>query len=479
MGQNWLMRRRRVRVCAVVLLAVTWSVITASPSQAYGGVSLVWNAPGGASSPGDPVVALTFDDGPDPTFTPKVLDILSRYGVPATFFVGREMADHPDLVRAEAAAGHAVGNHTWDHVNLITTPIDSYAHQVDDASTRIESLTGSRPICLRAPGGNVNDTVIARVAQRGMAVVGWSVDPEDWASPGTDAIVRRVLAAARAGSIIVLHDGGGDRSQTVAALPRIISGLRSQGLAPVGMCVPPAPPPPPPPPSLKTAQWFLRTTTTSGPADIEFTFGDPGDVPIVGDWNGDGVDTPGVVRGNQIFLRDTNSSGPADLAFTYGDVGDTVIVGDWDGDGIDTLGLVRGTEVFLRNRNTSGPADVVFTYGDPGDRFVFGKWQPGATADTVGVVRGAVFLLRNSNTPGPAEMGLLYGDPGDAVEIGDWDGNRVDTPAVRRGALYLVRNSNTSGPADTAFLYGDPGDVFTLVGRWSGTTLWDGPGVAR
>ena len=93
----------------------------------------------------------------------------------------------------------------------------------------------------------------------------------------------------------------------------------------------PPKPPPPPPGRLVTAQWFLRNTPSSGSADIHFTFGSPLDLPIVGDWDGDGIVTPGVVRGNTFYLRNSNTSGVADVVFTYGDPGDKVIVGDWDG----------------------------------------------------------------------------------------------------------------------------------------------------
>ena len=470
---------RRSRACAVLLLSAALVVVTPRPAGATGGIDLVWNAPGQQFVSGDRVVALTFDDGPSPTYTPQILSVLAKEHVPATFFVeGHAASIYPDVVRTEAEAGEAVGNHTWDHVNLTTTSLADYSHEVDDVSDLIEQTTGSRPTCLRAPGGHVDSTVIDRAAERGMATIGWDTDPRDWTGPGADVITQRVLSTVKAGSIVDLHDGGGDRSQTVAALPSIIEGLRARGLTPVSICAPPTPEPAPP--RLRTAQWYLRNDATSGPADVTFTYGDPGDLPIVGDWNGDGIDTPGVVRDGQILLRDANSSGPADVSFTYGDPGDTVVAGDWNGDGVDTVGVVRGTQVFLRNSNTSGPADVTFSYGDPGDQLIFGKWQAGAIADTVGAVRGATFLLRNSNTSGPAELQCTYGDPGEPVLIGDWNGDGVDTPALRRGAAYYVRNSNTTGSADTDFLYGDPSDVFALVGRWSPTPIaTEGPGVAR
>jgi hypothetical protein len=242
-------------------------------------------------------------------------------------------------------------------------------------------------------------------------------------------------------------------------------------------CLHTPPPKPKPVGRLETAQWYLRTTPTTGTADTSFGYGSPGDIPIVGDWDGDGVSTPGIVRGNAFYLRNSNTSGAADTTFTFGDPGDIPLVGDWDGDGVDTIGVVRGTRFYLRNSNTSGVADKVFSYGDPGDRVIVGKWHKGDTADSVGVVRNATFYLRNQNT-GLADIVFGYGEPGDTVIIGDWDGDGVDTPCVVRNGTWYARNSNTSGVADMVFSYGDPGDIW-IAGRWSKGSPLSGPGVAR
>jgi hypothetical protein len=228
---------------------------------------------------------------------------------------------------------------------------------------------------------------------------------------------------------------------------------------------------------LVTAEWFLRNTATSGNADIEFTYGSPGDLPIVGDWDGDGIATPGIVRGNTFYLRNSNTSGVADIQFSYGDPGDTVIVGDWDGDGKDGIGVVRGNTFYLRNSLTSGNADAVFSYGDLGDKVIVGKWQAGQTADSVGVVRGNTFYLRNPAT-GVADIVFTYGNPGDTVIVADWDGDGIDTPCIVRNGTFYVRNSNSSGLADVTFSYGDPSD-FPLAGRWSTSSPAAGPAVAR
>jgi hypothetical protein len=239
------------------------------------------------------------------------------------------------------------------------------------------------------------------------------------------------------------------------------------------------PPPPLPPTALVTAMWYLRASASSGTADVTFPYGMPFDRPIVGDWDGDGVATPGVIRGNTFYLRNSNTAGIADIVFPYGNPGDEVIVGDWNGDGRDTIGVRRGNTFYLRNSNTAGVADIVFPYGEPGDKVIVGRWTAGAQSDTVGVVRGNTFYLRNSNSAGIADIVFPYGDVGDKVVVGDWDGDGVDTPCVIRGSTFYARNSNSTGVADVVFQYGDPNDLH-LVGRWAaGGSPAEGPGSAR
>ncbi len=211
---------------------------------------------------------------------------------------------------------------------------------------------------------------------------------------------------------------------------------------------------------------LLRSSNTSGPADALFSYGDPGDVPLVGDWNGDGIDTLGIRRGNAFYLRNSNTGGPADLTFAYGRAGDTVVTGDWNGNGIDTIGIRRGNAYFLRNTNTTGPADIVIGYGSATDTPVVGDWN-GNGQDTFGVRRGNAFYLRNSLSTGVADIVLGYGTAADTPVVGDWNGNGIDTFGVRRGNQYLLRNTNTSGPADVSFAFGNGGaDELPITGRW-------------
>jgi peptidoglycan/xylan/chitin deacetylase (PgdA/CDA1 family) len=195
-------------------------------------LSSVFRPTGPVSRP--PRVALTFDDGPWPSTTPSVLEILRRFGVRATFFdVGYLARARPDLVRQEVEAGMVVGNHSWDHP--ITPPFRELSHGHIDSeigrTNRELTSIGVHPKLFRPPGGSYSPYVLREAERQGVRVVLWSVDPRDW-KPGITArrIVRTVLSNVRPGSIILLHDGGGDRSATVKALPRIIRGIQKMGL---------------------------------------------------------------------------------------------------------------------------------------------------------------------------------------------------------------------------------------------------------
>jgi peptidoglycan/xylan/chitin deacetylase (PgdA/CDA1 family) len=181
----------------------------------------------------DRAVALTFDDGPS-QYTEAILSVLWRANVPATFFVvGTQARLYPELVREEVAAGMAVGDHTYDHPILhpfADLPRPEIESEVDRGRELLRRL-GVRPVLFRPPGGTVSSTVIRAAAARGMRVVIRSVDARDWVARTTaNQIVGRVLSQVRAGSIILMHDGGGDRSATLRALPRIIAGIRAREL---------------------------------------------------------------------------------------------------------------------------------------------------------------------------------------------------------------------------------------------------------
>jgi peptidoglycan/xylan/chitin deacetylase (PgdA/CDA1 family) len=179
-------------------------------------------------------VALTFDDGPSPTYTRKVLSILRRFHASATFFViGIRACQYPSLVRQEVGAGMAVGNHSWDHPNsppFARLGAARISSEIRRAGQCLQSL-GTTPAFFRPPGGSFSPEVISAAKDMGERVVLWDVDPRDW-SPGRTwrQIVRNVLQEVHAGAIVDLHDGGGDRSATVKALPHIIRGIRARHL---------------------------------------------------------------------------------------------------------------------------------------------------------------------------------------------------------------------------------------------------------
>jgi peptidoglycan/xylan/chitin deacetylase (PgdA/CDA1 family) len=169
------------------------------------------------------VVALTFDDGPS-EYTPEFLRVLREKGVHGTFFeIGQEMPGREDTMRQILAEGNELGDHTMNHVEF-----PGY-DQIAGAAARIEAYTHFKPCLFRPPGGGVNSGVVATAGSLGMRTINWDVDPQDWSLPGTSAIYSNIVGHAQNGSIILMHDGGGPRSETLAALPQVIDTLRARG----------------------------------------------------------------------------------------------------------------------------------------------------------------------------------------------------------------------------------------------------------
>jgi peptidoglycan/xylan/chitin deacetylase (PgdA/CDA1 family) len=175
-------------------------------------------------------VALTIDDGPHPQWTPRVLDLLAHYKVLATFcLVGLEVRAFPDLVRSTVRAGHMVCNHTNTHPQPFNRlPADRLDVEIGSAQTIISTETGHLPKLFRAPGGAWSPLVFSAAARHGLIPIDWDIDPRDWSRPGTATIVRKLLAA-RPGDILLCHDGGGDRSETLAALAQVLPVLLARG----------------------------------------------------------------------------------------------------------------------------------------------------------------------------------------------------------------------------------------------------------
>jgi peptidoglycan/xylan/chitin deacetylase (PgdA/CDA1 family) len=208
--------------CAEALPATGSLAFRLRPARAVGctggSTGLVTNGPRDRK-----VVALTFDDGPS-EYTAGFLDVLAEKGVPGTFFeIGQEMPGREETMRRILAEGNELGDHTMNHVEY-----PGYA-QIAGAATRIAEYTHFKPCLFRPPGGGVDASVLGTAGSLGMRTINWDVDPTDWATPGSAAVYSRIVGAAQPGSIILMHDGGGDRSGTLAALPSIIDTLRGRG----------------------------------------------------------------------------------------------------------------------------------------------------------------------------------------------------------------------------------------------------------
>ncbi|MFI1285776.1 polysaccharide deacetylase family protein [Streptomyces sp. NPDC020858] len=176
-------------------------------------------------------ISLTFDDGPQPPDTGQVLDILRRYDVPATFFcTGMYATAYPEYLARMLEEGHGIGNHTWSHPMLFELTRPQLVEQLDRTNEAIAAAAGGRaPTLFRPPYGSRTPEVLGWLAESGLTTVLWDVAPDDWQMPGADTIATGVVEQARPGSIVLLHDSGGDRSQTVAALAPMIEGLLERG----------------------------------------------------------------------------------------------------------------------------------------------------------------------------------------------------------------------------------------------------------
>ncbi|MEU5963026.1 polysaccharide deacetylase family protein [Micromonospora parva] len=186
---------------------------------------------GAHSTTGTPRLALTFDDGPDPRYTPQVLALLREYDVRATFcVVGENAQNHPDLVQSIVDDGHTLCNHSWHHdVGLGARSADAIRSDLLRTNAAIRAAVPNAPIVwYRQPGGAWTYPVVSTARQLGMTPLHWSVDPSDWDLPGANKITATVLSQAKPGSVVLLHDAGGDRQGTVDALRQILPDLTAR-----------------------------------------------------------------------------------------------------------------------------------------------------------------------------------------------------------------------------------------------------------
>lgn len=223
-----------------------------------------------------------------------------------------------------------------------------------------------------------------------------------------------------------------------------------------------------------TGIWSLRTENG---ATHSFYFGNPDDVPFAGDWDCDGVDTPGLYRQSDgyVYLRNSNDQGNAQVSFFFGNPGDVPLAGDFNGDGCDTVSVYRPSQsrVFIINELGNGDeglgaADADYYFGNPGDIPFTGDFDSDSI-DTIGLYRQATGLVyfRNSHTQGNAEFEFLFGNPGDRFVGGDWTDDGTDTPGVFRPSqsTFYLKYTNTQGNADAQFTYGS-GSMLPVAGDW-------------
>jgi peptidoglycan/xylan/chitin deacetylase (PgdA/CDA1 family) len=244
-GRGWYGRvvAAALGVTAVAAATSVWTAQAGQPGDAKAGpgVSAPRTAPeraavaatiAHASDGGAHAVNITIDDGPDPVWTPQVLQLLRDNGVKATFcMVGPQAQAHPDLVRQVVAAGHRLCDHTVTHDTAMDKKSEAYqSQQILDAERQITKASGGvRPMYYRAPGGAFTPYSRHLAASHGMRPLGWNVDSKDFERPGTDSIVTTVRNELANGPTILFHDAGGDRSQTVAALRTLLPWLKQRG----------------------------------------------------------------------------------------------------------------------------------------------------------------------------------------------------------------------------------------------------------
>ena len=175
-----------------------------------------------------PFIAMTFDDGPHPVYTPRLLDILKARNIKATFFVvGTNTRRYPGIIRRMIAEGHEVGNHTVNHKYLSRISVEQARAEVMGCERAIIAACGVRPTILRPPGGHINNQVKVWLNREfGYSTIMWAVDPEDWKRPGSGVVAQRIITETDPGEIVLAHDIHGP---TIAAMPRALDGLLSKG----------------------------------------------------------------------------------------------------------------------------------------------------------------------------------------------------------------------------------------------------------
>ncbi|MEE1930097.1 polysaccharide deacetylase family protein [Streptomyces sp. TRM 70351] len=223
-------RSRRLRRLALPLLLSGGMCLGAVTAPAAAGSAHPGTGIVDSTRHGGKALALTFDDGPHPTETPRLLEVLRRHRVTAVFCLwGDHVKEHPRIVRAIVAGGHTLCNHTMHHDDMADwSPEDVRADLTETSAEIRRAVPGARIPYFRAPYGSWGKTPQV-AASLGMQPLGWRLAVGDWEPPGTDELVRRIEEGVTPGAVVLLHDGGGNREQTVEAVDRIIPRLRAEG----------------------------------------------------------------------------------------------------------------------------------------------------------------------------------------------------------------------------------------------------------
>ncbi len=340
-------------------------------------------------------------------------------------------------------------------VSITVTPVNDAPKAVNDGPYNVEIPGGS--VAVPAPGVLANDTdaegggltaLLKTDASNGTVTLnpdGSFTYTHDGSDTTTDSFTYQAKDGAGALSNIATV------SLTVGADPVHLTGLvdPSQGL------------------------WHLYDEL--GVQTSQFFFGNPGDYPIMGDWDCDGIETPGMYRQSDgyVYLRNTNTQGPGDIKFFFGNPGDVPIAGDFNGDGCGTVSIYRpSSQTFYiintlgENDGGLGAAEFSYVFGDPGDKPFVGDFD-GDGVETVGLHRESTGLVyfRNSHSQGNADSQFIFGDPGDRLIAGDWNANGVFTPALFRpsSSTMFFRYTNTQGNADNQFVPSPVGSTWLPV----------------
>lgn len=299
------------------------------------------------------------------------------------------------------------------------------------------------------------DRIAVHAAANRMSSVMWMSGPRLAADPGLLAKYRDIIAA---------YGGSGDLPGGSLEQPSARSGPPLAGSDRPGY--------------VDTELGLWRLVDAAGNVSKTFYFGNPGDVPIVGDWDCNGSQTPGMYRqaDGYVYVRNSNTQGIADIRFYFGNPGDIPLAGDFNGDGCDTVSIFRRNEgrVYIVNELGAndgglGPAEVSYYFGNPGDRPFVGDFDGDGT-DTVGLHRAATGLVyyRNSHSAGFADNEFVFGDPGDRLFAGDWVGEGFDSPGLFRPSdeITFFRFANAEGWADAQYRLGDS-DWIPVAGDFS------------